>query len=40
MTTGKLLATAGVLLALISLSFLPAAAQMYTATDLGTLGPS
>jgi hypothetical protein len=27
MTTGKLLATAGILLALVSLSFLPAAAQ-------------
>src|SRR5579862_9776822 len=38
MTTGKLLATAGILLALVSLSFLPAAAQSYTVTDLGTLG--
>jgi probable HAF family extracellular repeat protein len=37
MTTGKLLATAGILLALVSLSFLPAAAQSYTVTDLGTL---
>src|SRR4051812_22853015 len=38
MTTGKLLATAGILIALVSLSFLPAAAQTYTVTDLGTLG--
>jgi probable HAF family extracellular repeat protein len=38
MTTGKLLTTAGVLLAFVSLSFRPAAAQMYTVTDLGTLG--
>ena len=38
MTTGKLLATAGILLALVSLSFLPAAAQSYTVTDLGSLG--
>src|SRR5579862_5196320 len=37
MTAGKLLATAGILLALVSLSFLPAAAQSYTVTDLGTL---
>jgi len=38
MTTRKLLATASILLALVSLSFLPAAAQSYTVTDLGTLG--
>jgi len=38
MTTSKLLATAGILIALVSLSFLPAAAQSYTVTDLGTLG--
>jgi probable HAF family extracellular repeat protein len=38
MTTGKLLATAGILLALLSLSFLPATAQSYTVTDLGSLG--
>ena len=38
MTTGKLLATAAILLALVSLSFIPAAAQSYTVTDLGTLG--
>jgi len=35
MTTGKLLTTAGILLALVSLSFLPAA-QSYTVTHLGT----
>jgi probable HAF family extracellular repeat protein len=29
---------AGILLALVSLSFLPAAAQSYRVTDLGTLG--
>jgi probable HAF family extracellular repeat protein len=32
------LATAGILLALVSLSFPPAAAQSYTATDLGAIG--
>jgi len=38
MTTGKLLATAGILLALVSQSFLPAAAQSYTVTGLDPLG--
>ena len=34
----KLVLVAGILLALVSLSFLPAAAQSYSVTDLGTLG--
>jgi len=38
MSTDKHLTTVGILLALVSLAFIPVAAQTYTATDLGTLG--
>jgi len=34
----KLVLVAGILLAVVSLSFIPATAQSYTVTDLGTLG--